>query len=247
MINPPTGSQSAIPSSLASSSKDSVAPDTSLPSVHSRPAESAPSLIVNFEGMGFPDFAKLTSTYEGKRIHTLELGNADMRGGAWPFLAKFLNGLPPLDTLNMTNAWIGARGAQGAFNFGKFFLEKLKAVPARMFLRDNSISSNCVIPIAAWLSVDKHVEMLDLSKNHLIAADVTTLADALSRNGTLQDLNLASNNLDTSAITALNDLLDRASSLTRLDLSGNLFTDEQKANLQQRANMRTGGPVDLTL
>lgn len=247
MINPPTGSQGATPSTLAPPGKESIASDTRPPSVHSRPAESAPSLIVNFGGMGFPDFAELASTYKGKSIHTLELGNADMRGAAWPFLAKFLNDLAPLDTLNMASLCIGARGEQGAENFGKFFLGKLKAVPARLLLQGNSIGSNCIIRIAPWLAVDKHVKRLDLSENSLIAVDVQTLADALSHNETLQDLNLASNKLDASAIPALHDLLDRASSLTSLDLGGNLFTDEEKANLQLRAERRTGRPVDLTL
>ena len=91
------------------------------------------------------------------------------------------------------------------------------------------------------------MKALDLSGNRLAATDIQTLGDALSHNETLQDLNLAENRLDASAIPALNDLLNHAGSLKNLDLSGNLFTAEEKANLRQRAGMRTAGPVELAL
>lgn len=245
MITPPAGKQSPTPTSVTLRREDPIAALAGAPIVYSKEEKSASFLVVN-TGSGCPDFEELASTYKGKCIHTLVLHYADIRGATWHFLEKFLYGLTPLDTLDLSKVGFGTANPFNVNEFGKF-LEKLRTMPARLLLRDNMIGSNVINRIAPWLSVDKRLKTLDLAENLLSAKDIQTLSNALSNNKTLQCLDLAKNQLDSSAIPALCDLLDRAGSLQSLDLSENLFTAEEKNNLLQRAAARTAGAVELKL
>lgn len=246
MITPPAGSQSQAPASLTPDSASAITSVAVPPSLRSRAEESGSLLVVRPRGGGMPDFKGLTAEYCGKCLHTLDLGGADLRGGAWHFLKNFLEELAALDTLDLSSIMIGGRSTAEIGNFG-FFLQRVNAMPVRLLLQKNMIGSECIAPIANRLSVDKQLTTLDLAENRLGPADIKTLSDALFHNKTLQCLNLAKNRLDASAIAALHDLLDRAGSLINLDLSGNLFTAEDKAKLQQKAKARIAGPVELQL
>ena len=80
--------------------------------------------------------------------------------------------------------------------------------------------------LCSAISLNGHIQTLDLPHNQLSPSNGKTLSDALKSNGSVRSVDLRSNHIGCSGGSALLKMLRTNCSLTRIKLSGNMIPME---------------------